>query len=219
MSIFEMVEKVLSDMPLEVLHNTLKETNELISLNQTMMPFVTMAEMERYRDMTYKELHKRKFRWCLQEIYLGKSADSIPTETSFDDEDNVQVQANSSLDNTNNVVDPSPNSEHLSSDDDMPLDNSDENNNVFEVEPIGTRSSDDSIDSDNHENTNESPQSQACIQNVTIEGPSNTTESSIEVIEEDIAYLLEIDVNFFDDDNGDDDDNNYNNANNYQVVA
>ncbi|KAF7273116.1 hypothetical protein GWI33_014148 [Rhynchophorus ferrugineus] len=81
-----------------------------------------------------------------------------------------------------------------------------------------TDSSDYSTDSDAPESCNEPPQPQPWVQNVTIE--RSGTESSIEVIQEDIAFLLERDANFFDDDSdGDDDGNNNDNANNDQPVA
>ncbi|XP_076262445.1 uncharacterized protein LOC143197702 [Rhynchophorus ferrugineus] len=152
-----MAQGELSRMPLKQLHITLRETTKLINLNQFVMPFESVSDMIRYREMIYKELHMRKFRWCLQEMCMDRIVDSIPEdlscfimdigdsilqvnencgETALDDEHNVEIQEFSRLYNINNEADSFPNWEFSSFDMDMSLDDYfDDINSVLGIEP------------------------------------------------------------------------------------
>ncbi|KAF7263574.1 hypothetical protein GWI33_001270, partial [Rhynchophorus ferrugineus] len=124
--------------PKKGLEETLERLERILAQNKTVPPFNNTDEIIAFREFIWKELHQRKFRYCLWDI-------------------------------------------------------------ITNVPIIGdTDSSDYSTDSDTPESSNEPPQPQPWVQNVTIERSS--TESSIEVIQEDIAFLLERDANFFDDD-------------------
>ncbi|KAF7273114.1 hypothetical protein GWI33_014146 [Rhynchophorus ferrugineus] len=95
-SIFKYVEYQLRFTPINVLTQLCICINNLIASNRTEFPFASIEDLKAYIGLVWKELHRRKFRFCIQELqrpnYYHIIHNAVPLVTrEFQDDPNVTV--------------------------------------------------------------------------------------------------------------------------------